>query len=79
MENVDSPFYKNFRLRPEAEIRPLLAQIRGTVLLKPISETFDRSVKEVLAEYKNYQLRVVWIYRDLVNVLYSMLRRDCGG
>jgi cytochrome P450 len=58
-------------LRPEPEIRPLLGEWAGTVLLKPISETLRRSVLDVIEEYKDYDLQIVWIYRDPVNAIRS--------
>lgn len=73
-ESVDSAVYYRYRLRPLAEIGRVLDAARGAVLLKPLSETFDRSLEELAAEYKDYHLRIVWIYRDPVNVLYSMHR-----
>jgi len=73
-ESVDDNFYQLYRLRPVREIAPFLAAARGPVLLKPISETFYRSLEDVRTEYCDYALKLVWIYRDPVNVLHSMLR-----
>jgi hypothetical protein len=64
--------YDNYYLRPEPELRALFDEVPGAVLLKPISETFRRSVREVFEEYAAYDLRIVWIYRDPVNATHSL-------
>jgi hypothetical protein len=74
-ESVDDAIYDRYRLRPLPQITHVLNAAPGTVLLKPISETSDRTLEEIAAEYEAYDLRVVWIYRDPVNVLYSMHRK----
>ena len=74
-ESWDDAVYYCHRLRPLAEIAPVLEAARGAVLLKPLSETGSRSLDEIAAEYRDYNLRFVWIYRDPVNVLYSMHRK----
>lgn len=71
-ESENNAFYDNYFLRPEQEIRGLLWSIKRRVLLKPISEIQRRSVEDVLREYENYGVRLVWIYRDPVNVWSSM-------
>ena len=73
-EDIDSAFYYQFRLRPVTELAPLIERIGGRILLKPISETFMRSLAEVAKEFRAYPVRFVWIYRDPVNVLHSMQR-----
>jgi hypothetical protein len=74
-ENIDNAIYYAYRLRPLPEIAQLLEAAPRAVLLKPLSETFYRGLDELLAEYAEYDLRVVWLYRDPVNVLYSMHRQ----
>ncbi|MGI8890385.1 MAG: sulfotransferase family protein [Chthoniobacterales bacterium] len=74
-ESVENPIFDRYRLRPLAQIAPLLDTTSGPVLLKPISETFNRTLEEIAAEYAAYNLRFVWIYRDPVNVLHSMHRQ----
>jgi hypothetical protein len=73
-ESIDSGFYSNFRLRPVAELAPLIESAPGRILLKPISETFGRGLADVAEEFGPYRVRFVWIYRDPVNVLCSMQR-----
>jgi len=73
-ESVDNAIYRRYQLRPLREIAPLLNAAPRAVLLKPISETPSRTLEEIATEYAAYDLRVVWIYRDPVNVLYSMQR-----
>lgn len=73
-EDIDSVFYRDFRLRPVDETSDLIRSCPGRILLKPISETAARSLAEVAEEYRSYALRFVWIYRDPVNVLDSMRR-----
>lgn len=74
-ESIDSAVYTKYRLRPLPEIAPLLDAAPDAVLLKPLSETFYRTLENIAGEYARYALRVVWIYRDPVNVLYSMHRQ----
>jgi cytochrome P450 len=50
----------------------LFREVPGAILLKPISETFRRSVRDVFEEYAAYDLHVVWIYRDPVNATHSI-------
>jgi Concanavalin A-like lectin/glucanases superfamily/Sulfotransferase family len=74
-EEIDSSFYYAFRLRPVGELAPLIARSAGRILLKPISETFVRSLVQLADEFRTYPIRFVWIYRDPVNVLHSMQRQ----
>jgi len=74
-ENADDAVYYLYRLRPMREVAPILNAAPGAVLLKPINETFDRSLEDLRAEYASYALQLVWIYRDPVNVLTSMSRK----
>jgi cytochrome P450 len=71
-ESPSDYIYDNFYLRPEPALRPLFQEIPGSVLLKPISETFRRSVRDVFEEYAAYDLHIVWIYRDPVNATHSI-------
>ncbi len=71
-ESRDDDIYDNYYLRPEAELRALFEEIPGPVLLKPINETFRRSVGAVFVEYRAYDLHIVWIYRDPVNATHSI-------
>jgi Sulfotransferase family len=73
-EDIDSAFYDRFRLRRVGELAPLIERSSRRILLKPISETFVRSLTDIADEFSAYQLRFVWIYRDPVNVLHSMQR-----
>jgi len=43
-------------------------------LLKPLCETLHRTLEDLREEFGAYALRIVWIYRDPVNVFYSMHR-----
>jgi hypothetical protein len=72
-------FYDFYLLRPEPEIRHLFLSIPGTLLLKPISESFKRSPGKVFDEYAGYDLHIVWIYRDPVNVFYSGVHQGWYG
>ncbi len=74
-ESPDDAIYYLYRLRPMREIAPIFDATPGAILLKPINETFDRSLEDLRKEYRNYALKIVWIYRDPVNVLVSMSRK----
>ncbi|MBW8010818.1 MAG: hypothetical protein FVQ83_06180 [Chloroflexi bacterium] len=71
-ESKASEVFNNFMLRPEPKIRPTLLSAPGQVLLKPISETKKRTVTDLFEEFTDYDLQIVWTYRDPVNVFYSM-------
>src|SRR4030095_17251401 len=74
-ESAEDALYYLYRLRPVRETAPILNAAPGAVLLKPITETLDRSLEDLKTEYANYALKFVWIYRDPVNVLHSMSRK----
>lgn len=74
-ESPDDEIYVDYFLRPESEIRDVLGSLPGTVLLKPVRESEVRSPRAVAAEYAAYDLRIVWLYRDPVNVFDSYVRR----
>jgi hypothetical protein len=74
-ESVDDPIYYLYRLRPVEETAPILNAALGAILLKPITETFYRSLEDLRAEYAEYSLRFVWIYRNPIDVLLSMSRK----
>ena len=70
-EHPDDQIYENYYLRPEPEVRATLAALPGTVILKPVRESMRRSPQEVAEEYADYDLTIVWSYRDPVNVYHS--------
>lgn len=72
-ESADDDIYDDYFLRPEAEIRPVLAPLPGVVLLKPVRESQRRAPLAVADEYRDYDLTIVWIYRDPVNVFQSWM------
>lgn len=74
-ESADDSMYYLYRLRPLEQIAPVLDAAPGAILLKPITETFYRSLEDLRAEYSEYALQFVWIYRDPINVLLSMSRK----
>lgn len=78
-ESSGDEIYDDYFLRPEPEIRSALHALPGIVLLKPVRESERRAPLEVAAEYSNYDLRIVWLYRDPVNVYHSFLRLGWSG
>ena len=70
-EKQESRFFSCWYLRPEPAIREALESVPGIVLFKPISETRVRTVQEILEEYREYDLRMPWLFRSPVNVYYS--------
>lgn len=74
-ESPDDEIYRDYFLRPEPQIRHTLAGLPGTVLLKPVRESELRRPQAVVEEYGDYDLRIVWLYRDPVNVFDSHVRR----
>jgi len=74
-ESAGDDIYDDYFLRPEPEIRGILHSLPGTVLLKPVRESERRSPREVAEEYREYDLRIIWLYRDPVNVFHSYVRR----
>lgn len=74
-EAEDSEYFHNWYLRPEPDIREHLMAVPLPVLFKPISETLRRPLADIIEEYADYDLSVVWIYRDPLNVYYSTAKR----
>ena len=70
-EAENSPIYLNWYLRPEPEIRQHLISSPFPVLLKPVRESELRSPLDIISEYRQYHLHLLWLYRDPVNVIYS--------
>jgi hypothetical protein len=75
-EHANDDVYDDYFLRPEPQIRPVLAALPGTVLLKPVRESRRRSPLEIAEEYRNYDLTMIWLYRDPVNVYQSWLEKQ---
>lgn len=75
-ESDDSLVFYNWALRPEKQTRYLLRSTHKPVILKPISETYLRSMDELFDEYADYDVRAIYIFRDPVNVYYSNLKHD---
>jgi len=78
-ESPSDEIYDDYFLRPEPEIRSVLHALPGTVLLKPVRESERRTPLEVAVEYRDYDLRLVWLYRDPVNVYHSYVRLGWSG
>ena len=74
-EHADDDIYDDYFLRPEPQIRSVLAALPGTVLLKPVRESRRRSPLEVAEEYRDYGLTIIWLYRDPVNVYRSWVEK----
>ncbi|MCI0416502.1 sulfotransferase [bacterium] len=68
-----SEIYEQFDLRPEPEIREILQAATAPVLLKPVNETKKRSIEDVLNEYRDYEVKIVYVYRDPVHVFGSQV------
>jgi hypothetical protein len=73
-ESKSDTIYDDYFLRPEPEIRAVLHSLPGTVLLKPVRESERRTPLQVAEEYRDYDLRIIWLYRDPVNVFFSYVR-----
>jgi hypothetical protein len=75
-EHRDSPLYLNWNLRPEKEIRHILHGIGHPIITKPVNETRYRGIADIFEEYKEYDLHIVFMYRDPINTYFSnmMLR-----
>lgn len=68
-----SEIYDQFDLRPEPEIRNVLQATTSPVLLKPVNETKKRTIEDVFNEYKDYEVRIIYIYREPVHVFGSQV------
>jgi hypothetical protein len=73
LDTENSEIYDQFYLRPEPVIRPFLAGQSKPILLKPVNETKKRSIDAVFEEYRAYDLKVLYIYRDPVNAFFSQI------
>lgn len=74
-ESPQDDLFANYFLLPEPRIREVLAGLPGTILLKPVRESERRSPKSIADEYADYDLKMIWLYRDPVNVFDSYLRK----
>ncbi len=70
-ESPDGPIYDHYFLRPESAIRQVLRSSGSPVLLKPVRESERRTLASVIDEYADYDLSILWLYRDPVNVVFS--------
>ena len=69
----ESEIYDQFDLRPEPEIRKILHDSPAPVLLKPVNDTKKRSIEDVFNEYRDYDLKVIYLYREPVHVFGSQV------
>lgn len=69
----EGPLYSGLYLRPETASRRFLEQRVGPILTKPLNETRIRTVTDVLDEFAAYDPRLIWTYRDPVNVYQSWI------
>lgn len=74
-EHADDDIYDDYFLRPEPDVRPVLMALPGTVLLKRVRESRRRSPLEVAEEHHDYDLTIIWPYRDPVNVYRSWVEK----
>jgi hypothetical protein len=73
LDTDQSDIYDQYYLRPEPILRPFLSDHAKPILLKPVNETKKRSIDAVFEEYRGYDLRVLYIYRDPVNAFFSQI------
>jgi Sulfotransferase domain len=69
----NGPIYDAFNLRPESEIGPLLRSEAKPILLKPVNETKRRSIEDILEEFRDYNVKTIYIYRNPVQVFASQI------
>lgn len=67
----DKRFFDNFFLKPEETIRPLLELSKPIIFIEAKSETKIRNVVDVVSEFSNYHVKIIWNYRNPVSVFYS--------
>jgi hypothetical protein len=75
VHEYDDDFFDNYFLRPLSEIKEQIDGLTKLPVLKPISETKFRRIEDVLQEYRDFSVWIVWIYRDPVNVYYSQVTK----
>jgi hypothetical protein len=73
LDTDSSEIYDQYYLRPEPSLSRFLADQPKPPLLKPVNETKRRSIDAVFEEYRDYDLRIVYIYRDPVNAFFSQI------
>ena len=74
-EAKKNDLFRDWRLRPELEIRDFILTKSSTILLKPINNLKQLPVSAFLDEFNLYDFKVAWIYRDPVNVFSSRIKR----
>lgn len=74
-ESSNSLIMKNWTLRSE-RITRLSFRPNTNVLVKPISENYIRTTHDIYKEYWNYDLFMIFILRDPVNIYFSNLQHN---
>ncbi|MBW1642930.1 MAG: hypothetical protein JRJ76_08835, partial [Deltaproteobacteria bacterium] len=73
LREKDNKIFDYFMLRPEREIRPSLDKSKRIAFIEAKSETKKREVVDILSEFSHYTVKIIWNYRNPVNVYYSRL------
>ena len=73
INEYEAEYFDNWFLRPLADFKEKIDSNPNPYIFKPISETKIRSIQDVIDEYSEYDVQVVWIYRNPVNVYYSQV------
>lgn len=69
----DKKFFDYFMLKPEKDLRPFIEESKPIIFIEAKSETKKREVIDILNEFSNYMVKIIWNYRNPVNVYYSRL------
>ena len=73
LREKDDHIFDYFMLRPEKEIRPFLDKSNPITFIEAKSETKRRDVIDLINEFSSYSVKIIWNYRNPVNVYYSRL------
>lgn len=75
LREKDKSVFDYFMLQPESEIRPILKKSKPITFIEAKSETKRREVTDVFSEFSGYSVKIIWNYRNPVNVFYSRLTK----
>lgn len=79
-ESSDNEIFRSWNLKPEPDIRDFLQSLDQRLLTKPVNETNTRHLSEIIKEYAAYDLHIIFLYRDPVNVYFSqVMKRIASG
>lgn len=70
-ESPDSEAFTNKKLSSQAELMPLARRCGGKLIVKPNKLFSMFTLEEIVRRYSNFDIKIVWSFRNPVNVYSS--------